>query len=284
MATTDSTTRPRRHRGAKITALVVAISLVVVGLAVYFGQRALIYFPDRTNPGPVGRYIPNGEDVQFTTEDGLTLSTWLVTPAVDRGAAVLFLPGNAGNRAGRLGAATALADLGFTVLLLEYRGYGGNPGTPSQTGLARDARAAVAYLHQLGFAADRLLYVGESLGTGVATQLARTDPPAGIVLRSPFTSLVAVGQALMPMLPVSLILRDRYDTLANLPYLPMPITVLSGSADTTVPPAQSAAVAAAAVNLFSYIEVPGVDHNDPLWQSPYLADPVNALAESVLTP
>jgi fermentation-respiration switch protein FrsA (DUF1100 family) len=267
---------------------VVVILLVVValGVAVTAGQRHLIYFPDRSDPGPAASHAPNVEDVRLVTEDGLTLTAWLVHPASGtanaKNAAVLYLPGNGGNRLGRLDTAQVIAGLGYTVLLAEYRGYGGNPGTPSETGLARDARAAAAYLRNHGFPGSRTIYVGESIGTGVAVRLATTDPPAGVLLRSPYTSLVDVGKHQFPWLPVGLILRDRFDTLAYLPKVSAPITVLAGSADTLIPASQSATVAERAPSLFRHVVVDGAGHNDIIWYGPDLAEQVDDLASAVI--
>lgn len=270
---------PKRPKRLIIALSIVLATLVLLGLLITFGQRYLIYFPDQSDPGSVAGLAPGGKDVEFTTEDGLTLHTWLVEPTTgNKHTAVLFLPGNAGNRAVRLPGATAMADLGYTVLMLEYRGYGGNPGHPSEEGLAKDARAAVAYLRGMGFAADHTLYVGESLGTGVAVRLAATYPPAGVLLRSPFTSLVAVAKNLYPWLPVNILLRDRFDTLKYLPQVKVPITVLAGSADTLVPVSQSTTVADDAPNLFQFLVLDGVGHNDDIWLGPYLAQQVDKLA------
>ena len=253
----------------------------MVGFGVSW-QRSLIYFPDRADPGPVVGRTPHGEDVELTTEDGLTLTTWLVRPSGDgRDVAVLYLPGNGGNRAGRLEVAEAIADRGYTVLLLEYRGYGGNPGRPSEEGLAQDARAAVAFLRGRGFPASRTVYVGESIGTGVAVRLATTDPPAGIVLRSPFTSLVDVAKAGYPWLPAGTVMKDRFDTLSRLSQVAVPVMVLSGTADTIVPPDQSVTVADRAPSLYRHTIVDGAGHNDALWFGPYLAGQVDELATAV---
>jgi fermentation-respiration switch protein FrsA (DUF1100 family) len=155
-----------------------------------------------------------------------------------------------------------LAAKGLAVLLLDYRGYGGNPGAPSERGLLTDARAARAYLIGHGVPAHRLIYFGESLGAAVATRLAAEQPPAALVLRSPFTSLAAVGSHHYPLLPIRLLLRDRFPVSELINQVRAPTVVIYGSADTIVPPEQSAAVAAAAGGLVRVIEVAGADHND----------------------
>src|SRR5262249_11966149 len=150
----------------------------------------------------------------------------------------------------------------FSVLLLDYRGYGGNPGSPTEDGLLADARAARAYLLDQGVPAERVIYFGESLGAAVATRLAVEQPPAALRLRSPFSSLAALGSPHYPLLPVRLLLRDRFPVTGLIGQVTVPIAVVYGSADTVVPPEQSAAVAAAAGGPVRAVEVPGADHND----------------------
>ena len=108
--------------------------------------------------------------------------------------AVLFAPGNGGNRAGQGGVRRVAERRGLAVLLMDYRGYGGNPGSPSEDGLAADAKAAAQALEELGYPATRTLYFGESLGTGVVSALQAERPPAGVVLRSPFTNWPTWGR------------------------------------------------------------------------------------------
>jgi pimeloyl-ACP methyl ester carboxylesterase len=218
-------------------------------------QRRLTYFPDRTTPAP-----PDGvREVGLSTSDGLRLTAWRVEPSTKDGSAVLVAPGNGGNRAGRLPLARQLAGEGRTVLLLDYRGYGGNPGTPSEAGLARDARAAWDHL-TTDF--DRIVLFGESLGAAVVARLATEVAPLGVVLRSPFESLVAVGRAHYPFLPVGALLRDRYPVAGLVARVAAPTVVVYGTRDAVVPPAQSRAVAGAAANLVDAIVVDGADHND----------------------
>jgi pimeloyl-ACP methyl ester carboxylesterase len=277
---------PRKHRGGLIALIVVLVVVLVAAGLTFFGQRGLIYSPDTADPGPIAARNVPGSDVQFTTDDGLTLHGWLLTPTGnDRHTAVLFLNGNGGNRANRLGIGSALAAEGFTVLLFDYRGYGGNPGSPTEQGLDSDARAAAAFLRGQGFAGDDTIYVGESLGTVVATQLAVSDPPAGLVLRSPFPELADVAHVEFGWAPTGLLnvlLRDKYNTMAPLSQVTVPVTVLSGGADTVVPQALTAQVVAAVPHLFQSIVRNSADHNSADWNGPYLADRVAALANSVI--
>jgi hypothetical protein len=194
---------------------------------------------------------------------------------------VLVANGNAGDRAVRAPLARALARRGLAVLLFDYRGYGGNGGTPSEAGLARDVRAARRFLvEEAGFSPNRLLYFGESLGTAVVTELAAEHPPAGLVLRSPFVDLASVGRVHYPFLPVRTLLRDRFPLVEHLRQVEVPVTVVYGGRDSVVPPAQSRAVAAAAPRLRRLVELPGADHNDPaLLDGRVLVDAIVELAQ-----
>ena len=173
--------------------MVLAILLIA---AVFIFQRRLIYFPFGDVPAPRLVGLASAEPVVFPTPDGLRLHGWLVPPLEPRaGATILVFNGNAGHRGFRATLAAALRERGYGVLLFDYRGYGGNPGSPTEAGLAEDARAARAFLlARPEAAATRLVYFGESLGTGVATRLAAEHRPAALVLRSPFTSMTDVGR------------------------------------------------------------------------------------------
>ena len=269
-------------RGQIVTRGVLVVLLVVVlvlGL-LWLLQRKMIYFPDASAPPAAATVLAGGRDVVLETDDGLRLRAWLAPPTgPDRQVAVLVAPGNGGNRAGRVPLARALAQAGLTVLLLDYRGYGGNPGSPSQAGLARDARAARTYLINQGFAPDRMIYFGESLGAAVVTEVSIEYPPGGLVLRSPFTELAAVGRHHYPLLPVGALLRDRYPVADLVGEITVPTAVVYGSADTIVPPSQSRAVAERAASLTALVVVDGADHNDSvLVDGPQVVTAVVSLA------
>ena len=263
-------------RAAVVLALVFA---VLVGL-LWSLQRRLVYLPDGGPVPAAADAVPGGRDVALTTADGLTLGAWFVPGPADDAPAVLVANGNGGHRGLRAPLARALSSAGLAVLLFDYRGYGGNPGSPSEQGLALDVRAARSWLlEEAGVPPERLLYFGESLGCAVVTELAVEHPPAGLLLRSPFVDLAAVGSEHYPFLPVRALLRDRYPVAEQVAEVRAPTTVVHGAADTIVPPAQSRRVADAAAQLHRRVEVPGADHNDAvLLDGEALVDAVVELA------
>ncbi len=236
-------------------------------------QDRLIYFPG----GDPGVPPAPWSDLRVASSDDLMLTAWLrPSDGSDSRPLVIVFPGNAGNRADRVALGNALASTGGDVVLAEYRGYGANPGRPSEEGLVADAVATVeAAIDAVGASAG-LVYFGESLGAAVAVAAAEARRPEAIVLASPFTSLVDVGRHHYPWLPVSALLRDRYPSLEriNAGVLDgVPTLVVAGTLDGTVPFSQSAQIAAAA-EATTYV-VEGADHNDPAIRSaPELIDTV----------
>ncbi len=276
----------RAHTGAVdvlARALLVVAAVIVGSLCLMWAlQRSLIYAPATQPVGPAGAAIEGAQDVRLHTSDGLNLGAWYL-PARDphRGVTVLVANGNGGDRSLRASLAEALRQQGLGVLLFDYRGYGGNPGRPSEEGLARDARAAHRYLTgPARVPADRLVYLGESLGAAVLTELAVDHPPAALVLRSPFVDLASVGQVHYPFVPVRALLRDRYPLTGHLSRVRVPVTVVYGTDDHIVPPSQSRAVARSAPFLWQLVEVEGAGHNDPsLVSGPGLTRAVASAAE-----
>jgi fermentation-respiration switch protein FrsA (DUF1100 family) len=301
--------------------VVVALLLAPIGLLWAF-QHRLVYFPSPGPVPPAASVIPGAADVSFATADGLRLAGWFVPPApVDsqtppsagsvtlpegapapagrgaarpagRGAArpagpagpaVLVCNGNGGDRSMRAALAAAFSRMGLAVLLFDYRGYGGNPGAPSEAGLAADARAALAYLEgRPDVDPDRIVYFGESLGAAVALRLATERPPAALVLRSPFASLAEVGRHHYPLVPVSLLLRDRYDSAALAGRLAAPLLVVAGGRDRIVPPAHSRRLFAAAPQPKRLVVLDGADHNDlDLLAGPRLVDELRSFLGGV---
>lgn len=223
---------------AGIAALALYLALV---LLLFFGQRAMVY------PAPKGpAEIPAGfEKVVLHTADGLALTAaW--HPAAPGKRTVLFFHGNGDSLSGAAFATQALTQAGYGVLLADYRGYSGNPGEPSESGLALDARAALAFARSQGLRDGDLVFMGASLGTGVATALAVGNRPAALVLVSPFTSLPDVGAAAFPWAPVHTLMRDRYPSLDTIRGIEAPVLVLHAVDDRTIPFSQGEVLAKAA--------------------------------------
>lgn len=244
-----------------LSALILFSGLLVL---IWAAQRRLMYFPSHQVPSPAAIGLEHVELVTFTTADGLTLNGWFLpsrrSPAWFT---ILVFNGNAGNRAYRAPLAAALGAHGLAVLLFDYRGFGENPGAPTEAGLVADARAARAYLRgRADVRLERLVYFGESLGSAVATSLAAEHPPAALVLRSPFISMAELGHVHYPFLPVRWLLRDRFASIDRIPQVRCPLLVIAGDRDGIVPPEQSRRLYDAASSPKTLVIVAGVDHND----------------------
>lgn len=244
-------------------ALLLGALLLVLVLAWAF-QRRMIYFPLGDVPAPGETGLRRAEAVTFTTEDGLTLAAWFVPPvAPEAGVTVMVFNGNAGNRAYRAELAARLAERGIATFLLDYRGYGGNPGKPNEAGLTRDARAAWRYLvSRRDVDPARIVYFGESLGGAVALNLALEHTPRALILRSPFTSLADVAAYHYPFLPVRWLLRDRFPSLDRIRHVRCPVLVITAERDSIVPAEQSRRLYEAAPDPKRLLVVPQTDHND----------------------
>ena len=214
-------------------ACVVAIYiLMVVGLAVF--QRRLQYFPDRHLVDPAQAGMSGVEDLRLTTADGETLVAWYV-PAKDGHPLILYFHGNGGALVDRVPRFLALTASGYGLLALSYRGYGGSTGSPTQKGLMEDAETAYLEARARGYDGDRIVLVGESLGTGVAIALAATHEAAALVLDSPYTSAVEVAAAHYPIFPVIWLMFDRFRSDLAIGDVHIPILVLHGDEDDVIP-------------------------------------------------
>lgn len=209
-------------------ALALAYALVLAGL--WWSQDSLIY------PAPQTRHAPaeGFAEVSLATDDGLTLQAHWRAPGPLR-PTIVFFHGNGGSLALAAQETRAFAAQGYGVLLVEYRGYGGNPGAPSEAGFTHDGRAAMTFLAERRIKPQRTIIVGHSLGTGTAMEMARQFAPAALILIAPFTTLPDAAADAMPLVPTGWLMRDRFDNLGKLPALDMPVLILHGTADTVVP-------------------------------------------------
>lgn len=230
------------------------------------GCNALIYHPGSTLPHPRATAAPDMAVVSYRTTDGLTLRSWHA-PASGGHPTIVLFHGNAGTIASRAAKARLFLDAGYGVLLAEYRGYGGNPGTPTEDGLFADGRAALAFLAGRRVDPSRTVLYGESLGSGVAVRMAyewaaKGHSVAAVVLEAPFLSVVSVAKHHTPWAPVDWLLSDRYDSRARIAGLGAPLLIVHGEQDTTVPVGQGRALFEQALEPKAIRLFPRASHND----------------------
>jgi uncharacterized protein len=250
------------------TVVLILLSLAIAGyvalaIAITVFQRRLIYMPDprRTTPQDAG--FDGVEVAHVATADGERLVVWYA-PAPPGQPTVVYFHGNAGWIELRNERLAALRNLRFGVVMMSYRGYGGSTGAPSESANVADAKRVYDWVRGRGVEAGDIVLFGESLGTGVATQLAGAKLCAGLVLDSPYTSMADLAQGSYPWLPVRRLLFDHYETVRHIKRVTVPVLVLHGEADELVPAAMGRAVHAAAVAPKRLVTYPGAAHLDHL--------------------
>lgn len=252
-------------RWLKLLAAVALFAYSAVCLGFYLWQNRLVFKPDTVVTATPDRHGLAFESLSFEASDGARLSAWYV-PGRPDGRQVLLLHGNAGNISRYLRTLTVLHGLGHSVLAVDYRGYGASLGTPSETGLYRDAAAAFDYLvEERGVAPADIVVYGRSLGGAVATWLAAHRRPAALVVESSFTRLGDVGSYRYPWLPVRLLSRNVFDSVAQMAGVQCPVLIAHGATDTTVPQTFGRSLASAAGPRATFLALPG-GHNDAFIQ------------------
>jgi fermentation-respiration switch protein FrsA (DUF1100 family) len=232
----------------KFVVVAIAIAWGAVALAAYLGQRRLMYFPNRMRVPPAAAGLARVVEKVLSAPDGARLIAWY-GGAAQGGATLLYFHGNGGSLGERAERVRRFMDAGLGIYMMTYRGYGGSSGSPSESANAADARLAYDALLAEGVAAESIVLYGESLGTAIATRLALERRAAGLVLEAPFTSAVDLGARAYPFLPVSLLLEDRYETHRRIAAVAMPVLILHGERDATVPVAMGR-------ELFAMVQAP----------------------------
>lgn len=241
---------------------------VVLGIVLfYFLQRTLMYAPSKITPDKKTFQAEDMRTVQLVTHDELTLNAWY-TPAQKTKPTVVIFHGNAGHIGARMPLARHLITQGFGVLLLEYRGYGGNPGSPTEQGLYHDARATMKFLKKEHVPLQNTVLYGESLGTGVATQVATEYPnTCAIILQSPYTTMADLGRYHYPWIPIEP--WDKFDSIGHIHTIHMPLLALHGTRDGVIPYTQGVQLFNAANQPKQWVTLPEQGH-DNLWQPNFL--------------
>ncbi len=219
---------------------------ILIAAIMFLCQRRILFRPDRARPDLARAGVPGVRATTVATPDGLTLLAWYLPAPGDTDPVVLYLHGNAGHIGHRAFRLDRFHRFGWGALLLEYRGYGGNPGRPSEAGLTIDARAALAALLAMGIAPTRIVLYGKSLGSGLAARLSTEQPVAAVLLESPYTSITDIARSRYWFLPVRWLLRDRFDSFRIIGGALAPVLVMHGARDRIVPVAMGRAVFAAA--------------------------------------
>lgn len=216
---------------------VVGLYLAAVAL-LYVFQRDLMYRPDSIRRVAPSYYdmLVGVKEVELKTPDGLRVYAWYSAPPAGRPTVAVF-HGNGGSLRSQRYRLKYFKDANMGVLVLGYRGYAGSEGTPTEEGLYTDARAALDWLNAQGIADDRVVLYGESLGTGVATKMATEREFAAVILESPYTSTMDVAASRFPFVPVSWLMRDRFDSLSRIGQVHEPLLVMHGEADEVIPQA-----------------------------------------------
>jgi fermentation-respiration switch protein FrsA (DUF1100 family) len=246
---------------SELTKASIGFGLVFLVVPFWVGE-ALLYVPSTAVPPPADVGLAGAEDLTVTTRDGVRLRAWYVPAAGEPVGAVLVLHGNAGTRAHRAPLAAALRDRGLATLLVDYRGFGGSPGSPSEEGLLADSEAAaVALERRSGFDRDRIVYFGESIGSGPAAWLAARRPPAAVVLRSPFPTVTEVASRRVPVLPVRWFLGERYPLASWIAGYDGPLLAIAGDQDDLIPVSFSRRAVEAAGGGGRLLVVEGAGHN-----------------------
>jgi len=241
--------------------ITLVLGYAILVALVFMLQPRLIYFPDTVIAVTPQAYGLVYEDVRIRTDDGETLAAWLIQSPAPRGTVMLF-HGNAGNISHRIEYAKMFHGLGYSTLLVDYRGYGASSGSPSEEGTYRDAEASWRWLIETrGVKPSDIVIFGESLGGGIATWLAAKHMPHALVLASTFTSATDLASQIYPFLPVRLISRYRYESLERVSKISVPVFVAHSPQDEIIPYAHGRRLFDAAREPKTFLEMRG-GHNE----------------------
>jgi len=212
----------------------IILAYLAVILFIYFYQRNLLYHPSENN------YLNDKinfkyEEILIETEKNIQIKSWFIKKDLKKFKTLVFFHGNAGNLLNRVHKINELEKLDINILLTSWRGFSGNKGKPTEQNLYSDANKIIKWLGAQEVNYKDIILYGESLGTGVATELASKNNYGGIILESPFTSIKDAAKIYYPYLPVNLLLKDRYDSKSKIKDIKTPILIMHGKMDKIVP-------------------------------------------------
>ena len=200
----------------------------------YFYQRNLLYHPNENNYSG-DKILVDIKEVKIRTSDGIELLGWYHEKDLKNFKTIVFFHGNAGTLDNRIHKINHFKDMNINFLIISWRGFSGNLGKPSEKGLYLDGESAINWLKGKGLKDNDIILYGESLGTGIATHIAQNYKFAGVILESPFTSMVDAAKNVYPYFPIKLLLKDKYKSDKKIKNLNSPILIMHGKADKIVP-------------------------------------------------
>ena len=213
--------------------IVISCYLLLV-VFIFFYQRNLLYHPFENNYTTDEANF-SYEEIFIPTSNGQKLKAWFHKKDLKQKKTLVFFRGNAGNLSNRIYKLNLIKNFDINFLIVAYRGFSGNKGRPTEEGLYQDARDVLKWINKQEIVDNQIIIYGESLGTGVSIEVAQNKKYAGIILESPFTSMVDAGKHYYFYLPVSLLLKDRYESINKLKNIKIPILVMHGEKDKIVP-------------------------------------------------
>jgi len=212
----------------------IIIAYIVVIIFVYFYQRNLLYHPSENNYQNDTIQF-NHQEIFIKVNDEIKLKSWIINKDLKNFKTLVFFHGNAGDLSNRIYKLNELDKLNINILLISWRGFSGNEGYPTEKNLYEDAEAAIKWLNKKKVSNSQIILYGESLGTGVAVEIASKNNFNSIILESPFTSIENSAKIYYPYLPVSFLLKDRYDSISKIKKINSPILIMHGRKDDIVP-------------------------------------------------
>jgi fermentation-respiration switch protein FrsA (DUF1100 family) len=240
---------------------VVALYIVLVAVF-YTAQRKFLYFPTRSYvPLSAANANPALKEVTVRTTDGIELKSWYA-PATSQPFTIVFFHGNADSLYGAAPVADPYIAAGYGFLLTEYRGYSGLAGTPTEAGLYDDARANLNWLLAHGVESRHIILFGQSLGSGVATEMATEFQVGGLMLLAPYLSIPEVARVHYSFFPASYLTLDRFDNKKKIGKIHVPVLIASGAEDEVIPPSQGRELYSLANRPREFRSLPGRGHND----------------------
>ena len=216
-----------------ISVVFVIIYSLVLTLT-YIFQRNLLYHPTENNYSG-DQILVDIEKVKIKTSDNIELISWYHNKDFNKYKTILYFHGNAGSLENRIHKINHFKDINVNFLIFAWRGFSGNKGKPTEKGLYEDAKSAVQWLKLKGINEENIILYGESLGTGVAIEIAQNKNFSGVILESPFTSMIDTGKDKYPFLPVRFLLKDKYENNKKIKNIKSPILVMHGKIDKIVP-------------------------------------------------